>query len=261
MRASAASGKPGHTIAMPSSSSPRATRDVLVSHASVADLISRPNVFERARAIVDARDAARFSRFHREIDGQMFLLGRLMARTLVGRALGCDPQSWTWREGPRGRPEVGHPPTALRFNLAHSAGLVLCAIARGREVGVDVEDTSRRTPDPGIVDRYCAPAEVADIGARGDAWPERFLEYWTLKEAYLKARGLGIAVPLSEISFTLDGHGSARIGFLGTLSGTDERWSFTLARPSARHLAAVAVSTADGARPIVTFQAFALDES
>ena len=243
---------------MLSPASPRAARDVVVLHAHVDDFAARPHVVAAARALLDDRETARLARFAREVDGRMFLLGRLMARTLVGGALGCNPTAWTWREGERGRPEVGHPQSDVRFNLAHSAGLVVCAVTRGRDVGVDVEDLERRTPEAGIVDRYCAPAEVADIGARGDEWPQRFLEYWTLKEAYLKARGLGIAVPLSDIAFTIDGH-SARIGFLGRLAGTDDRWSFTLARPTPRHLVAVAVSTADGVAPTVRFTAFDID--
>ncbi len=133
----------------------------------------------------------------------MFGLGREMARSLVGVALGVPPESWIWREGPHGRPEIAAPDADLHFNLSHSAGVVVCALARGRTIGVDVEDLSRRAPDPAIVTRYCSPAEAEDVCAQGDRWRDRFLTYWTLKEAYLKARGLGIAVHLSDISFTL----------------------------------------------------------
>ncbi len=236
--------------------SPRASRpgqaEVRVHFASVEVFAEQPALELRALALLGEAERARHDRFRRDVDRQMFLLGRVMARGLVGRALGCDPLAWSWREGERGRPEIGDPRTPIRFNLAHSAGLVVCALAAGREVGVDVEDLERRSAEPGIVERYCAPAEVADIGASGDDWNGRFLVYWTLKEAYLKARGLGIAVPLAEIAFRLDDEQGARIGFLGSLAGTDDRWAFALARPTARHLVAVAASTADGRRPAIT---------
>jgi len=191
----------------------------------------------------------RYANFRHDRDRWMFALGREMARSLVGAALDVAPEAWIWREGPHGRPEIADPATSLHFNLSHSAGLVVCALSRDRAVGVDVEDLTRRAPDPAIVTRYCSPAEAEDVCAQADGWRDRFLTYWTLKEAYLKARGLGISVHLSDISFTLAGGGQARIGFLESLAGTDERWRFHLVRLEPHHLAAVAVDTRDGASP------------
>jgi 4'-phosphopantetheinyl transferase len=116
---------------------------------------------------------------------------------------------------------------------------VACAIALDREVGVDVEDLDRNATDPGIVARYCTPREAEVVNAPTDGWRGRFLEYWTLKEAYLKARGLGIALPLSELGFarTTDG---IRADFVGSLAGTDDRWAFHLTHITGRHLIAVA---------------------
>ncbi|HUF48356.1 MAG TPA: 4'-phosphopantetheinyl transferase superfamily protein [Vicinamibacterales bacterium] len=201
-------------------------------------------------------ERARYERFRHDRDRRMFLLGRVLARQIVGQALGCRPREWTWREGPRGRPEIADDHASLRFNLAHSGGLVVCALARDRDVGVDVESTTRRAPEAAIVDRYCAPSEVADIRTHDRDWPTRFLEYWTLKEAYLKARGLGIAVPLHDIAFDLTTPAHPRIAFLDSLTGQDDRWAFTLARPTAEHIVAVATHTPDGARPAVTVRAW-----
>jgi 4'-phosphopantetheinyl transferase len=210
----------------------------------------------QALAWMTPDERARFDRFRHDQDRMMFALGRAMARTLVGRTLGIAPGAWRWREGPHGRPEIDSPATDLHFNLSHSAGLVVCALARGRSVGVDVEHLDRRAPDRAIVPRYCAPAEAADVEARGEAWPARFLQYWTLKEAYLKARGLGIAVHLSDIAFTLDAPGGIRVAFERSLAGTDDRWAFTLTQPTPAHLLALAVPTDDGARPAFRVQPF-----
>ena len=188
----------------------------------------------------------------------MFLLGRVMARDLVGRALGVAPDAWSWREGPHGRPEIAAPDTLLRFNIAHSSGLVACALAHGRDVGVDVEDLKRRPVEPAVVSRYCSPFEAADVEAQGDAWHDRFLVYWTLKEAYLKARGIGISVHLSDISFSL-GPSGVTLAFLDSLAGTDTRWQFALIQPSDQHLLAVAASTTDGVQPQVGTGLFSTD--
>ncbi len=168
-----------------------------------------------------------------------------MAREMVGRALGIAPAALEWREGAHGRPEIAAPATDVHFNLAHSAGVVACAVGRGRELGIDLENLHRRRPDPAIVDRYLSPAEAADVRKRGDDWVERFLIYWTLKEAYLKARGLGISVALADITFVFDEAGAARIAFSGSLAGTDDRWRFLWARIEPHHLIALAASTRD----------------
>jgi 4'-phosphopantetheinyl transferase len=238
----------------PDSSAPAA--DV---HAFIADVRVLDDGARHARALARLGDAdrGRYDRFRVEIDREMFLLGRVMARALVGRALGVDPQAWRWSENARGRPEIADPPTDLRFNLSHSAGLVACAIARGRDVGVDVESLRRRPIDPAIVRRYCSPAECADIETYGDGWQRRFLVYWTLKEAYLKARGVGVALPLAEISFAPDP--PARLALTGSLAGTSTAWQFALAQPTPDHIAAVAVDVVDGARASIAFDPFPAD--
>lgn len=225
---------------------PRLETDVGVWYART-DALSAAAGSVADRWLTD-RERVRFARFQGYDDRDMFLLGRVMARSLVAAALGIDPHDWSWGEGPHGRPEIASPDCDLHFNLAHSAGLVACALSRDREVGVDVEDLRRRPVDPAVVRRYCAPDEAADIRAHGDAWHDRFLRYWTLKEAYLKARGLGISMPLAEIAFSLDG-GTARVGFIGSLAGSDDRWSFHMEQPTERHILAAAAAAASGPAP------------
>lgn len=225
---------------MPAPSSRPGPDDVCVWHVDTAALFKHPARIAVSEAALEPAELARYHGYRHDADRMMFLAGRVMARTLVARALGVAPGEWRWREGLRGRPEIAAPDTILRFNLAHSAGLVACALATGRDVGVDVEYLRRRPVDTQIVPRYCAPDEVRDIQAHGPhGWHDRFLLYWTLKEAYLKARGLGISVSLSDISFTVDG-GTPRISFLRSLEGTDDRWMFHVARPTTEHVLAVA---------------------
>jgi len=229
---------------------------VAVWYAATDALLPEAARRARAQSLLTSADRVRYDAFRHDADRTMFLAGRLMARTLVARALHVDPGAWQWREGPHGRPEICAPATQLSFSLAHSAGLVVCALAHGREVGVDVEDRERRPVDPQVVSRYCAPDEVRDIEAQGaHGWHDRFLIYWTLKEAYLKARGLGITLPLAQISFAFDAAGP-RVRFLESLAGTDDRWTFHIAQPTPRHVLAVAASRADDTRPSIAVAPF-----
>jgi 4'-phosphopantetheinyl transferase len=210
----------------------RLGRGVRAWYAPISDLAAAEMTHARLPWL-STDERARYDRFRADADRQMFLLGRIMARALVGAALGIAPGAWRWGEGPRGRPEIASPSTALRFNLAHSSGLV----------------------DVDVVRRYCSAGEVADIERHGDRWHDRFLHYWTLKESYLKARGLGIALPLEQVAFRLEAGRAPRLCLEGALAAGDQaRWTFAFARPTDRHLLAVAASTGDGEPPNITVE-------
>jgi 4'-phosphopantetheinyl transferase len=226
---------------------------VEVWHDTVDRWSDDPDRIARGLAWLTETERIRYGRFVHDEDRWMFLAGRVMARTLVGRALGCPPTAWKWREGRHGRPEIDAPDATWRFNVAHSAGLIVCALADGVDVGIDVEDLERRPVGPGFIRRYLSPIEAADVEALPPAAQhERVLTYWTLKESYLKACGLGVSVPLAEITFTL-ADGRPRVAFHGSLAGTAADWHFRLERPTPRHVMATAVR---GTGVFATGQAF-----
>jgi hypothetical protein len=92
----------------------------------------------------------------------------------------------------------------LRFNISHTDGLIACAVTIGREVGVDVE-TRRPSLLHDVAGRHFAPREVSDLRSLPELEQDRvFFDYWTLKEAYIKARGFGLALPLGDFAFKLN---------------------------------------------------------
>jgi len=210
-------------------------------------------------AVLPDQEQARFHRYRHPLDAHQFLLGRLLIRRWLAEVTGVPAESWRFSEGERGRPEVAGAATDWSFNLAHSGGLVACALARGRQtpdpdagIGVDLEDLQRRPLARDLVRRFCAPSETADIERQAeDLQARRFLTYWTLKEAYLKARGLGIAVHLADVAFTLDGP-HPEITFRESLAGTSRAWAFELFQPTPRYLLSVAAPQPPGTpRPLI----------
>lgn len=212
----------------------------------------------------------RFLRYRRPLDAHQFLIGRLMIRRWLADATGTPAFDWRFSEGDRGRPEIAGPDPQWSFNLSHSGGLVACALARtpartgppaaDAGIGVDLEDLDRRPLSPDLIHRFCAPNEVADIERQpGPLQARRFLTYWTLKEAYLKARGLGIAVHLADLDFSLDGPHPA-IRFRESLAGTRSDWAFELFQPTPRFLLSVAMPLPPGAtRPAIRLDAISLE--
>lgn len=181
-------------------------------------------------------ERARYSRFQHAATAHEYVLGRRLVRAWLSVLAGCGPEAWIFTEGLRGRPEIASPATSLQFNLAHSGGIVACIVTNGVEAGVDVEDLQRRAITRDLWHRFCAPSEAADVDAQPAAHQQRrFLTYWTLKEAYLKARGLGIAVHLADIAFDLTAP-RPRITFRESLAGTPDTWQFDVTEVAPHHL-------------------------
>ncbi len=179
----------------------------------------------------------------------------LMTRVLCRQCLSlCEPSvapaQWTFVRNEHGKPEVSGPVGvgALRFNVSNTFGLVACAITRDHDLGVDVESRERNSDGLAIADRYFSASEVAALRALpAEQQSHRFFELWTLKEAYIKARGLGLAIPLGQFSFVLDSPPKIGIAFDERLNDKPEAWSFALHSPSPQHQLAVALRADDAA--------------
>lgn len=183
-----------------------------------------------------ARERERYARFQHAATAHEYLLGRRLVRAWLHALTGHPSADWVFEEGPKGRPEIAAPASTLRFNLAHSGGVVACVMTNAHEAGVDVEDLQRRAVERDLWHRFCAPSEAADIEAQPQSDQQRrFLTYWTLKEAYLKARGLGIAVHLADIAFDLSAP-RPRITFRESLEGTPDTWQFAVTEVRPHHL-------------------------
>jgi 4'-phosphopantetheinyl transferase len=162
-------------------------------------------------AAVDAAIAAtvtpgeheRAARFRFEPDRQRYLHGRMLTRLLLGHHLGLEPAAVTFITGDHGKPFLDPASSASRlfFNAAHSGDWVLVALARGRDLGVDVEAHRTMSDVIDIARRFFAPPELEAL----EAWPEEareaaFFRIWTRKEAVVKALGTGISAGLDAFA-------------------------------------------------------------
>jgi 4'-phosphopantetheinyl transferase len=211
-----------------------------------------PARVERCAALLDAGERARMGRFHAAADARRYLFAHALARTTLTRyAPETPPAGWRFRTNEHGRPEIAGAVTPLRFNLSHTAGLVACAVAHDRDVGVDVEHLHPPRWDAAasleVAASHFAPAERAGLEAAGpEARAARFFAIWTLKEAYIKARGLGLSLPLARFAFELDAGPEPRVRFDAGFGDEPEAWHFACLRPTPAHALALAVRRAPG---------------
>jgi 4'-phosphopantetheinyl transferase len=150
----------------------------------------------------DERD--KMQRFRREKDRKRYLVGRGLLRSLLGRYLDLAPQALRFETTAAGKPHLASGQRQLQFNLAHSGEYVLFAIADGRAVGIDVEEINDDLDAGEIAAHFFSPDEQRELEAlTGRLRIEGFFECWTRKEAYVKARGEGLSLPLDQFDVSL----------------------------------------------------------
>jgi 4'-phosphopantetheinyl transferase len=207
----------------------------------------------RGLQLLSPEERARYRRFRYDRDRRLYLAAHVLLRSTLSEIGDQPPAAWSFAANRHGKPHLvpgnGSPP--LRFNLTHTAGLAACAVASEWELGVDAESLDRRT-DPGLANRFFSPVEQAQLeGLDGPARQQAFFDIWTLKESYVKGRGIGVSLPLRSFGFTLPEEDREAIGFSPPLGDLAGRWSFFRLRPGPRHTVAVAVNHPPSAEPLL----------
>jgi 4'-phosphopantetheinyl transferase len=222
------------------------------------DQIGEERLHAAYREVMSAPERAQEPRFYFARDRRRYLVTRALVRTVLSRYAAIDPADWLFSENAYGRPAIANPEARgeeLSFNLSHTHSLVVLGVTRGRALGVDVENVRAREVSIDIADRYFAPAEVAVLNARPRHEQQyRFFEYWTFKESYIKARGMGLSLPLDKFSFHYADDGAVGISIDRELADEPSRWQFWQLRPSPEYLVAVCAERARGESPQITMR-------
>jgi len=222
------------------------------------DAVTDAALLEQFRVSLCDDERQRWRRFSFEEGKKQFLVSHGFLRAVLSRYADVPPSAWRFVRSAFGRPEVRLPPgrgagRLLCFNLTHTRGLAACVVAWDREVGVDAEAWQRQGRDLGeeLIRRCLSPAELASL--RRLAPPARqsvFFDYWTLKEAYLKARGLGLALPIEDITFRwpsgVPHEGDVAVSFGPGIDDVPHTWQFARHVPTDRHKVALAVRRLGG---------------
>jgi len=211
------------------------------------------------RAVLSEDERARADRFYFERDREAFTAAHALVRAaLTERAREIAPVDWDFEPTERGRPEVAGAGArfGLRFNLSHTRGLVGCVTAREIDCGVDLEYRGRDLRVADLETMVLTEAEQERLGRVEPAErAELFLRYWTVKEAYAKARGLGLTLPVRRVEFELgafDGEGARpRLAADPTWTAPLSAWRFEQWRPTPHHLLAIALRPAPAGAPEV----------
>jgi 4'-phosphopantetheinyl transferase len=208
-----------------------------------------PDLLDACRELMAPEEVERQQRYRFERERRQQAITRALVRTTLSRYHPIAPRAWRFRVTPSGRPEIvreaGVPP--LRFNVSHTAGLIVCGVTLERDIGVDVEGSPRRGLTLEIATRFFAPSEVEALRAGPAAErPRRLVECWTLKEAYIKAQGKGLSIPLDAFSVDVKPGRPVRISFDDRLDDDPEAWQLERLVLTPSHVLGVALRRGTG---------------
>lgn len=212
------------------------------------DSITDPVTLAAYTSLLSEDERERLHRFHFERDRHSFLVSHALVRKALSRYADIEPADWQFTTGKQGRPEIvrstGIP--QLRFNLTHTNGLAACVITRGIACGIDAERISARANPLAIAEKMFAASELADLEEQDEAgFLQRFYDYWTLREAYCKAQGVGLTRSDNSCAFVVEPNGQYRLETSATTQAGASEWCFEVSRPTADHVVSVAFQSPD----------------
>ena len=211
-----------------------------------------PALLQRYRALLTDEESAKQQRYRFAKDQHDALITRAFVRDLLSHYASTLPQDWRFEKGEKDKPEIINPPLPLHFNLSHTQGMIICAVTLNDDIGCDVEYIERDNDILNIADRYFSTSEVQELFSLPESGQRsRFFDYWTLKESYIKAWGLGLAIPLGDFSFHIGKaestylNSNIKLGFAPHRIDYPEIWQSWLLYPSETHRLAVSLRSED----------------
>jgi 4'-phosphopantetheinyl transferase len=185
----------------------------------------------------------RANRFYFPRDRSHFIVGRATLRLILGRYLRVAPEQIGFAYSAYGKPSLAAPDNQelYQFNLAHSAGMALYAMARTRAVGVDIERIRDDLDHQQIAARFFSPAEQAQLQVLpAEQHALAFFHCWTRKESYIKAHGVGLSMPLDRFTVSLAPYQPAQL-LHSDAPGEVSRWSLQELSPGPGYAASLTV--------------------
>jgi 4'-phosphopantetheinyl transferase len=199
-------------------------------------------------SVLDADERRRADAFRLDRDRDRYVVTRGVLRMVLGRYLDRDPRRLRFCHGAHQKPALAHPGRdgSIRFNVAHSADLALVAVAWDREIGVDVERIRTGLAIDELAHHVFSPREVATLLSLTGAQRIRaFFDGWTRKEAYVKARGTGLARALTDFDVSLAPGEPARLLADRADPAETARWSLRDLPVGVGYAAALAIAATD----------------
>lgn len=210
--------------------------------------INNTILLEKYQDILSAEEIATQKRFHFKKHRHQYLITRAMVRSVLSLYIeSVPPEGWKFGRNNYGKPYVSNSPLPvdLKFNLSHTEKMVALAVTAGNNVGIDAEHLLRRRDDLGIAKNYFSEIEFQNLfSLPAQHQNQRFFDLWTLKEAYIKACGMGLSTPLNRFTFSFSKPGEVQIHFSPEQNDNPQHWRLWQVKPGETHMVGLAIHNA-----------------
>lgn len=218
-------------------------------HVWCASLSASSQELSHYRSLLSQNEVERAGRFVFEKDRDHYIVGRGLLRIILGSYLNLKPAQLEFVYGQHGKPALkpGLTDKVLEFNLSHSKDQVLYAFNWNRKIGVDIEYLIPMADMDDFAERFFTSRESAWINElSGEQKKDAFFKTWTCKEAFLKANGSGLTVPINEVEISLETKGIVELISIGNDKEQVTRWRLEMFNPFPGYQAAFAVEGHEG---------------
>jgi 4'-phosphopantetheinyl transferase len=213
------------------------------------DKITDEVVLDEYLSILSNEERKKYQRFHFKKDSHSYLVSHALVRKVLSRYCNVQPEAWGFSFNRHGKPEISSSMKCpnIKFNLSHTDGMSACVVSLNNDCGVDVENIHRKNKLHAVAERMFAEQETKIVSECDESeMQNKFFDFWTLREAYVKAIGTGLGGSSKEFYFTIDvadgkNKRVAKINFQDKRKEGYTVWQFSLLEPSFDHVAAVAV--------------------
>ena len=228
------------------------------------DEITDQSKFDSYLSILSSEEREKYQRFHFDKDRHSYLVSHVLVRKTLSRYCEVLPEKWQFTFNQHGKPKISPEIQCpnLKFNLSHADGMSACVVTLESDCGVDVESIHRKNKLDAIAQRMFAGKELeVMLNSNGENKQKHFFNFWTLREAYVKALGTGLGGSSKAFYFIVDSPDegkttsnirSANINFVGSKKKADGEWQFFLLETSSEHVTAIAASTGGVVKGVVS---------
>ncbi|WP_435234463.1 4'-phosphopantetheinyl transferase family protein [Psychromonas sp. PT13] len=214
------------------------------------DKISSLEQLSALKSLLSQAEIEKILNYRQHKSQHTAIITRAFVRTVLALYLDCQPHELEFTINKHGKPALSNTSVPLKFNLSHNDQLIICSVCLAHDIGCDVENISRKISIDSIAKRYFSNQEATSLLSLPiDKKQQRFFEYWTLKEAFVKAMGIGISFGLDTFSFHINSSATATFNDNITLSMADKHalssdavWYHCLIYPDSDHCIAISVN-------------------
>lgn len=214
--------------------------------------INDASLLKKYHSLLNNVEREQQQRFYFIKHQKRYLITRALVRTVLSFYSNITPKEWRFSKNQYGKPFIDHLLTdvPLYFNVSHTEGMIILAVSLEKEIGIDIENIDREIDWLQLAKKNFSPIEYEQLLALStNQQKERFFDLWTLKEAYIKACGMGLSIPLNQFFYFFSAENHVQIAFDARRNDAPKHWNLWCIETNDVHKISMAIKNKNTSSP------------